>query len=68
MLHALGLDLRPLNEAMLPVLAEGAWAKGRLPAGYRYAGSQAIRVDLAAPVSGPGNEGPQIYIGIGQAF
>ncbi len=30
LLHALGLDLRPLNEAMLPVLAEGAWAKGRL--------------------------------------
>jgi len=35
---------------MLPVLAEGSWAKGRLPAGYRYAGSQAIRVDLAEKI------------------
>ncbi|WP_445235106.1 helicase-related protein [Erythrobacter fulvus] len=50
LLHALGLDPRPLNEAMLPVLAEGAWAKGRLPAGYRYAGTQAIRVDLAEKI------------------
>ncbi|MFN3863630.1 MAG: helicase-related protein [Erythrobacter sp.] len=50
LLHALGLDLRPLNEAMLPVLAEGSWAKGRLPAGYRYAGTQAIRVDLAEKI------------------
>ena len=50
LLHALGLDLRPLNEGMLPVLAEGGWAKGRLPAGYRYAGSQAIRVDLAEKI------------------
>ena len=50
LLHTLGLDLRPLNEAMLPVLAEGAWAKGRLPAGYRFAGSQAIRVDLAEKI------------------
>jgi len=50
LLHALGLDLRPLQEAMLPVLAEGSWAKGRLPAGYRYAGSQAIRVDLAEKI------------------
>lgn len=50
LLHALGLDLRPLQEAMLPVLAEGGWAKGRLPAGYRYAGTQAIRVDLAEKI------------------
>ncbi|WP_379923587.1 helicase-related protein [Erythrobacter sp. R86502] len=50
LLHALGLDLRPVNDAMLPVLAEGGWAKGRLPAGYRYAGSQAIRVDLAEKI------------------
>lgn len=50
LLHALGLDLRPLQEAMLPVLAEGGWAKGRLPAGYRYAGAQAIRVDLAEKI------------------
>ena len=50
LLHALGLDLRPLQETMQPVLAEGSWTKGRLPAGYRYAGSQAIRVDLAEKV------------------
>jgi ATP-dependent RNA helicase SUPV3L1/SUV3 len=50
LLHALGLDLRPLQEAMLPVLAEGGWTKGRLPAGYRFAGSQAIRVDLAEKI------------------
>jgi ATP-dependent RNA helicase SUPV3L1/SUV3 len=50
LLHALGLDLRPVQEAMLPVLAEGSWAKGRLPAGYRYAGTQAIRVDLAEKI------------------
>ena len=50
LLHALGLDLRPVQEAMLPVLAEGGWAKGRLPAGYRYAGTQAIRVDLAEKI------------------
>lgn len=50
LLHALGLDPRPLSETMLPVLAEGSWAKGRLPAGYRYAGTQAIRVDLAEKI------------------
>jgi ATP-dependent RNA helicase SUPV3L1/SUV3 len=50
LLHALGLDHRPLNEAMLSVLAEGSWPKGRLPAGYRLAGSQAIRVDLAEKI------------------
>lgn len=50
LLHALGLDRRPLNEAMLSVLAEGSWPKGRLPAGYRFAGSQAIRVDLAEKI------------------
>ena len=50
LLHALGLDHRPLNEAMLSVLAEGSWPKGRLPAGYRLAGAQAIRVDLAEKI------------------
>jgi ATP-dependent RNA helicase SUPV3L1/SUV3 len=50
LLHALGLDPRPLQEAMLPVLAEGGWPKGRLPAGYRLAGTQAIRVDLAEKI------------------
>ncbi len=46
LLHALGLDKRPLNEAMLPVIAEAK----RLPAGYRPAGTQAIRVDLAEKI------------------
>jgi ATP-dependent RNA helicase SUPV3L1/SUV3 len=50
LLHALGLDLRPVNEAMLSVLADDSWPKGRLPAGYRFAGSQAIRVDLAEKI------------------
>lgn len=50
LLHALGLDPRPLQETMQPVLAEGSWPRGRLPAGYRYAGSQAIRVDLAEKI------------------
>ena len=50
LLHALGLDPRPLQETMQPVLAEGSWPKGRLPAGYRYAGTQAIRVDLAEKI------------------
>jgi ATP-dependent RNA helicase SUPV3L1/SUV3 len=50
LLHALGLDLRPLNEAMLSVLSEESWPKGRLPAGYRLAGTQAIRVDLAEKI------------------
>jgi ATP-dependent RNA helicase SUPV3L1/SUV3 len=50
LLHALGLDQRAVNEAMLPVLAEDAWTKGRLPAGYRFAGTQAIRVDLAEKI------------------
>lgn len=50
LLHALGLDKRAVQEAMLPVLAEGSWTKGRLPAGYRYAGGQAIRVDLAEKI------------------
>ena len=46
LLHALGLDRRPLQDAMLPVLAE----QKRLPAGYRPAGTQAIRVDLAEKI------------------
>lgn len=46
LLHALGLDRRPINEAMLPVIA----ATKKLPAGYRPAGTQAIRVDLAEKI------------------
>jgi ATP-dependent RNA helicase SUPV3L1/SUV3 len=46
LLHALGLDERPLQEAMLPVIAENR----TIPAGYRLAGSQLIRVDLAEKI------------------
>ncbi len=46
LLHALGLDTRPLEPAMLPVLPDAK----RMPAGYRPAGSQAIRVDLAEKI------------------
>ena len=46
MLHALGIDTRPLNEAMLPFLGNDR----DLPAGYRPAGKQAIRVDLAEKI------------------
>jgi ATP-dependent RNA helicase SUPV3L1/SUV3 len=46
LLHALGVDKRQLNDAMLPVLSEAK----QLPAGYRYAGSQMIRVDLAEKI------------------
>ena len=43
LLHALGADQRPLRDAMEPVI-EGA---RDLPAGYRRAGRQAIRLDMA---------------------
>ena len=46
LLHALGLDDRPLQEAMLPVISESK----AIPAGYRLAGSQVIRVDLAEKI------------------
>lgn len=46
LLHALGLDRRELQPAMLPVVPGAK----RLPAGYRPAGTQAIRVDLAEKV------------------
>ena len=46
LLHALGIDKRALQDAMLPVIVE----QKRLPAGYRPAGSQAIRVDLAEKI------------------
>ena len=46
LLHALGLDTRPLEPAMLSVLPDTK----ALPAGYRPAGSQAIRVDLAEKI------------------
>lgn len=43
LLHTLQLDKRPLSETMQPVLK----LSGKLPAGYRRAGKQAIRVDMA---------------------
>ena len=42
----LGIDRRPLEPAMLPVIPDAR----RLPVGYRHAGSQAIRVDLAEKI------------------
>ncbi|MEO1969028.1 MAG: helicase-related protein [Sphingomonadaceae bacterium] len=46
LLHDVGLDRRALQPAMLPVIRDTK----RLPAGYRHAGSQAIRVDLAEKI------------------
>ena len=46
LLHVLGIDTRPLQEAMLPVIAEARV----IPAGYRPAGTQLIRVDLAEKI------------------
>lgn len=43
LLHALGIDRRPLDTVMQPVIAAGK----ALPAGYRRAGQQAIRLDMA---------------------
>ena len=46
LLHALGIDRRPLQDAMLPVIPDTK----KLPAGYRHAGTQAIRLDLAEKI------------------
>ncbi len=46
LLSQLGLDKRVLQEAMLPVIASSK----NLPSGYRHAGTQAIRVDLAEKI------------------
>ncbi|MGI8943148.1 MAG: helicase-related protein [Qipengyuania sp.] len=46
LLHALGIDRRPIEEAMLPVVRD----RKQLPSGYRRAGSQAIRIDLAEKI------------------
>ncbi len=46
LLNALGVDRRPLQEAMLPVIPGGK----KLPSGYRPAGEQAIRIDLAEKI------------------
>lgn len=46
-LHAIGADRRPLRMAMEAVIEGQGRGGGSLPAGYRRAGSQAIRVDMA---------------------
>ncbi len=46
MLKAMGVDKRPLDEAMIPVI-DGS---GKLPSGYRLAGKQAIRIDVAEKI------------------
>lgn len=46
LLHALGVDSRPVNSAMIPVI-EGS---RHLPSGYRYAGKQAVRIDIAEKI------------------
>ncbi|MEZ5689863.1 MAG: helicase-related protein [Caenibius sp.] len=43
LLHDLQLDPRPINPTMQPVIAR----KGKAPTGYRQAGKQAIRIDMA---------------------
>lgn len=49
-------------------IEDGEWQSGA-GLGLRYeTGIGPIRVDIAAPVSGDTGDGPQIYIGIGQAF
>ncbi len=45
-LHAIGADRRPLSVAMASVLA----GDGRLPSGYRPAGKQFVRVDVAEKI------------------
>ncbi len=54
LLHALGTDKRALQPAMLPFISaekmKNAHQSGGLPAGYRRAGEQAIRVDLAEKI------------------
>ncbi|MGB3806847.1 MAG: helicase-related protein, partial [Erythrobacter sp.] len=46
LLHALALDSRPLQEQMLPTLPQDR----AVPVGYRPAGTQLIRVDLAEKI------------------
>ena len=46
LLSQLGIDRRPLVDAMLPVIPDAK----KLPSGYRHAGSQAIRLDLAEKI------------------
>ncbi len=46
LLHDLGVDRRPIEAAMRAVI-DGS---GKLPAGYRHAGSQAVRIDIAEKI------------------
>ncbi|MCR2834443.1 helicase-related protein [Parerythrobacter lacustris] len=46
LLHDLGVDRRPLEAAMRAVIDGG----GKLPSGYRPAGSQAVRIDVAEKI------------------
>ena len=46
LLHALGVDRRALDPAMIPVI-EG---DKKLPSGYRPAGKQAVRIDIAEKI------------------
>ena len=46
LLHALGVDQRALDPAMIPVIEGGK----KLPAGYRPAGKQAVRIDIAEKI------------------
>ena len=46
LLHELGGDTRPLNPAMIPVIEGGP----HLPSGYRHAGKQAVRIDIAEKI------------------
>jgi ATP-dependent RNA helicase SUPV3L1/SUV3 len=47
LLQAIGVDRRPLREGMEAVIEGPQGHRGELPAGYRRAGRQAIRVDMA---------------------
>jgi len=52
-LNAIGADERPLREDMASVIPTA----GKIPAGYRHAGAQAIRVDLAEKLFRAAHEG-----------
>lgn len=54
------------NDSLLDF--NGDWQIGAGLGLRYYTGLGPIRLDVAMPVSGPGGSGPQLYIGIGQAF
>jgi len=47
LLQAIGADPRPVNASMAAVIEGAQGQRGQVPAGYRRAGAQAIRVDMA---------------------